>query len=138
MLKRNNILGLLVCLLGFISHGQQYRFKTSHVSVSKYNERAEKWHKWSDRIPKEVIVVLNSQKNRIVLYAEEIQLFNILAFEPTKEDQTYKTEVFQCSDNDGQSCVITIRTLKDYSNVHELYIVYESRMMMFEMKYLKE
>jgi hypothetical protein len=68
------------------TYSQNYKFKTSGVSVLEKNERG-KWGKWSD-LQLVNIVSLDTKKSRIVIYSEVIQLFEIIQYQATEENDT--------------------------------------------------
>jgi hypothetical protein len=60
---------------------------TSGVSVLEKNERG-KWGKWSDLQLVNILVSLDTKKSRIVIYSEVIQLFEIIQYQATEENDT--------------------------------------------------
>jgi hypothetical protein len=67
------------------TYSQNYKFKTSGVSVLEKNERG-KWGKWSDL--QLVNLSFIRYKSRIVIYSEVIQLFEIIQYQATEENDT--------------------------------------------------
>ena len=66
---------LLFLGLGFQkSYSQVYKFKTSGFSVLEKTEKG-KWGKWSDLELVNILVSLDTNKSRIVVYSQIIQLF---------------------------------------------------------------
>ena len=57
--------------------GQTYKFKTSGFSVLEKNDNG-KWGKWSDLTLVNILVSLDTDKSRIVVYSQIIQLFEIV------------------------------------------------------------
>ena len=63
------------------SYGQTYKFKTSGLSVMQKDQKG-KWGKWSDLNLVNILVKLDTDKSRIVVYSEIIQLFEIIEYIP--------------------------------------------------------
>ena len=77
MTKAKIYIGFLFLLLGLQqSYGQNYKFKTTGFSVLEKTEKG-KWGKWTDLDLVNILVSLDTNKNRIVVYSQIIQLFEI-------------------------------------------------------------
>ena len=59
------------------SYSQTYSFKTSGLSLMQKDENG-KWGKWSGLNLVNILVKLDTDKSRIVVYSEIIQLFEII------------------------------------------------------------
>ncbi|MFV8340770.1 hypothetical protein [Flavobacterium sp. XS2P39] len=112
------------------SYGQNYKFKTSGFSVLEKNERG-KWGKWSDLNLVNILVTLDTNKNRIVVYSQIIQLFEIIDYQTTEENDTDIVYSFTCKDNEGVDCTVSIITRKKQGNRKQLYINYEDRIVVY-------
>ncbi|NGY38378.1 hypothetical protein FQU23_012760 [Flavobacterium sp. XN-5] len=112
------------------TYSQNYKFKTSGVSVLEKNERG-KWGKWSDLQLVNVLVSLDTNKSRIVIYSEIIQLFEIIEYQPTEENDTDVVYSFTCKDNNGDDCTLSIITRKNQDNRKQLYINYGDRIIVY-------
>lgn len=110
--------------------GQKYKFKTSGVSVLEKNERG-KWGKWSDLKLVNIVVSLDTDKSRIVVYSEVIQLFEIVEYHPTEENDSDIVYSFTCKDNNGDDCTLSIITRKNQDNRKQLYINYNNRIIVY-------
>ncbi|WP_016989607.1 hypothetical protein [Flavobacterium sp. ACAM 123] len=111
-------------------YGQIYKFKTSGVSVLEKNERG-KWGKWSDLNLVNVLVSLDTDKSRVVIYSQIIQLFEIIEYEATEENDTDIVYSFTCKDNNGDDCTLSIITRKQQDNRKQLYINYGNRIIVY-------
>lgn len=109
---------------------QSYHFKTSGFSVLEKNERG-KWGQWSNLDLVNLSVVLDTNKHRIVVYSQEIQLFNILDYIEREENDTDITYSFMCKDNDGRECKLSIITRKKQDFRKQLYINYDNRIIVY-------
>lgn len=106
--------------------GQTYKFKTSGFSVLEKNDNG-KWGKWSDLTLVNILVSLDTDKSRIVVYSQIIQLFEIVTYQPIEENDTDIVYSFTCIDNDGVDCTVSIVTRKKQNNRKQLYINYGNR-----------
>jgi hypothetical protein len=122
---------LLFLVLGLQnSYAQSYKFKTSGFSVLEKNEKG-KWGKWSDLDLVNILVTLDTNKNRIVIYSQAIQLFEIIDYQTTEENDTDIVYSFTCKDNNGEDCTLSIITRKKQDNRKQLYINYDNRIIVY-------
>lgn len=122
---------LLFLVIGLhSSYSQSYKFKTSGFSVLEKNEKG-KWGKWSDLNLVNVLVTLDTNKSRIVVYSQIIQLFEIIEYQPTEENDTDIVYSFTCKDNEGVDCTVSIITRKKQENRKQLYINYDNRIIVY-------
>ena len=130
----NKIIGYLFFLflsLGWQqSYGQVYKFSTSGFSVLEKNEKG-KWGNWSDLELSKMMVSLDTNKNRIVIYSQVIQLFEIVEYLPATENETDIVYSFSCKDNDGVECILSIITRKKQDNRKQLYISYGDQIIVY-------
>ena len=130
----NKIIGYLFLLflsLGWQqSYGQVYKFSTSGFSVLEKNEKG-KWGNWSDLELTKMMVSLDTNKNRIVIYSQVIQLFEIVEYLPATENETDIVYSFSCKDNDGVDCTLSIITRKKQDNRKQLYINYGDQIIVY-------
>lgn len=130
----NKIIGYLFFLflsLGWQqSYGQVYKFSTSGFSVLEKNEKG-KWGNWSDLELSKMMVSLDTNKNRIVIYSQVIQLFEIVEYLPATENATDIVYSFSCKDNDGVDCTLSIITRKKQDNRKQLYINYGDQIIVY-------
>ncbi len=112
------------------SYGQNYKFKTSSFSVLEKNEKG-KWGNWSDLNLVNILVTLDTNKNRIVVYSKIIQLFEIIDYQATEENDTDIVYSFSCKDNEGVNCTLSIIIRKKQDNRKQLYINYDNRIVVY-------
>ncbi len=135
--KLNKLLLLSILFLGTnIGFSQVYRFKTSTVAVILKNEKGS-WGEWSKPKEANLVVSVDDSKNRIIVYSEVIQLFEIVEYVAEKFGKTEDKAVFICKNNEGESCQISFVTKKEEGNRKELFIAYEDRIISYDIKYLK-
>ncbi|PXY45906.1 hypothetical protein [Flavobacterium hydrophilum] len=112
------------------SYCQSYRFKTSGFSVLEKNDKG-KWGEWSKLDLVNLSVVLDTEKHRIVVYSQEIQLFNIIEYIEREENDTDIVYSFVCKDNSGVDCKISIITRKKQDYRKQLYINYDEHIIVY-------
>lgn len=112
------------------SYSQIYNFKTSGLSVLQKDQKG-KWGKWSDLKLVNILVKLDTDKSRIVVYSEAIQLFEIIEYIPLEENKTDSIYSFTCKDNNGEDCTLSIITRKNQGNRKQLYINYDDRIILY-------
>lgn len=133
MTKIKLILILVFLALGVNqSYGQTYKFKTSGLSVMEKDQKGN-WGKWSDLSLVNILVKLDTDKSRIVVYSEIIQLFEIIDYIPLEENETDSIYAFTCKDNNGEDCTLSIITRKKQDNRKQLYINYDNRIIVYNM-----
>ncbi|TDP01458.1 hypothetical protein [Flavobacterium sp. 245] len=109
---------------------QSYNFKTSGFSVLEKNQKG-KWGEWSNLDLVNLSVVLDTNKHRIVVYSQEIQLFSILNYIEREENDTDIVYSFMCKDNDGRECKLSIITRKKQDFRKQLYINYDDHIIVY-------
>ena len=112
------------------SLSQTYKFNTSSLSVLEKTQNGN-WGKWSDLQLVNILVKLDTDKNRIVVYSEVIQAFEIIDYIPLEESETDSVYSFTCKDNTGVNCTLSIITRKKQDNRKQLYINYEDRIILY-------
>lgn len=130
-----NICLVFVLFIGLNASAQSYRFETSGVSMSIKNAKG-KWSPYSDFKDAKIVVTLDTNKDRIVVYSEVVQLYTILGYDDPKTNEEGSIDTFQCANVDGDKCVVAIRSLKG-TDVKQLYIYEDSRVLIYNMKYVK-
>ncbi|TCN51979.1 hypothetical protein EV142_11111 [Flavobacterium circumlabens] len=127
---RNYIIILFLGLGLQQSYSQSYRFKTSGFSVLEKNERG-KWGEWSNLDLVNLSVILDTDKHRIVVYSQEIQLFSISEYIEREENDTDIVYSFLCKDNSGNDCKLSIITRKKQDYRKQLYINYDNQIIVY-------
>ncbi len=126
----------IIIVLAFLGLGlhqsssQTYKFSTSSLSVLEKDQKG-KWGRWSDLKLVTILVSLDTDKSRIVVNSEIIQLFEIIEYQPLEENETDSVYSFTCKDNNGEDCTLSIITRKKQDNRKQLYINYEDRIILY-------
>jgi len=111
-------------------YSQTYKFKTTGLSISEKGGNG-KFSKWSDLKAVSIVVTLDTKKNRVVIYSEAVQLFDIVEYLPTEENDTDLVYPFACKDNNGEECTLSFITRKKQDNRKQLYVKYEDRVLAY-------
>lgn len=123
MIKKFKVV-LFVLFVGFSSYSQQFLFKTSSFSVTEMNSKG-KWSEWTKPTKSEMIIKIDGISHRVVVYSNEIQLFNIIKYNESKNTKTDIIASYNCIDNNGIECVVAVYTRKTQNNRRQLYITYD-------------
>jgi len=124
---------ILLLFLGFglnRSYSQTYKFTTSGFSVLEKGQNG-KWGKWSDLTLVNMMVTLDTDKNRIVVYSQAIQVFEIVDYQTVEENESDLVYTFTCKDNNGEDCTLSIIKRKQQDNRKQLYINYLDRIILY-------
>ena len=126
---------LFLLFIGINASAQTYRFETTGVSMSVKNAKGV-WSAYTPFKDTKIVITLDTTKDRIVVYSEVIQLYTILGYDDPKTNEQGSIDSFQCVNNDGEKCVLVIRTDKD-SKQKQLYIKEDSRVLVYNINYVK-
>ena len=134
-MKSINKIILFLFLTTFIqqSYCQVYKFQTTGFSVLEKNEKGN-WGKWSDLQDASIVITLDTTKNRIVVYSQEIQLYEIMNYEKVQENENDEIYTFQCRNDDGEPFVISIIKRKNQENRKQLYINQKNVIVVYNIK----
>lgn len=137
MTKIKTFIILFLLAAGLQASAQVYRFKTTGFSVMEKNEKG-KWGEWSKLQPTELIITLDTNKNRIIVYSQEIQLYKIVTYQPEEENDTDLVYAFDCVNEEGMPFTISIITRKKQGNRKQMYINQKSVILMYNIENYKD
>lgn len=100
---------------------QTYKFEATGFSVLEKDMKGA-WGSWSELKPVNIVITLDTNKNRIVVYSKEIQLYEIQNYEEKQDSETDEIYPFVCKDIDGEPFTISIIIRKNQGNRKQLYI----------------
>jgi hypothetical protein len=100
---------------------QTYKFEATGFSVMEKDTKGA-WGSWSELQPVNIVISLDTNKNRIVVYSKEIQLYEIQNYEEKQDSETDEIHPFVCKDIDGEPFTISIIIRKNQGNRKQLYI----------------
>jgi hypothetical protein len=102
-------------------NSQVYKYVATGFSVLEKDEK-DNWGKWSDYQATNIMISLDLDKRRIVVYSKEIQYYNIDTFEKQIENDDDLIFPFSCIDIDGEPFTISFITRKKQDYRKQLYI----------------
>lgn len=100
------------------------------MSVMDKNEKGA-WNNWSDFKKADIIITLDGNKDRFIVNSKELQLYKIDAYLEKISNENDDTLGFNCTDNEGEKCVILIVTRKKEDNRMQFYINYTDLKMVY-------
>lgn len=138
MMKYFRNIFIIVSLFGITQHasGQVYKFQTTGFTVSEKDEKGA-WGKWSDFQEASLVVTLDTNKNRIIIYSQEIQLYEIVNYEEKQDNENDEIYPFSCRNDDGEPFLISIITRKKQGNRKQLYINHKDAIVAYSIINLK-
>lgn len=134
---KNYIFLFLLFAFSTTVHSQKYRFETSGISMSVIDKNG-KWTEFTKFKDAKIVVTLDTQKNRISVYSEIIQFFKIINYKETIVNDGNEIASFECANQDGEACLLSIYTYKNQSIKNRLYINYRDRIFAYNMKYVEK
>jgi hypothetical protein len=114
---------ILFFLFGATTYAQQFRFKTTSVSVLQQGTKG-KSAKWSKPTPTEIIISLDYDKDKIVIYSSEIQHYKILEYLPKEVTKVDEINSFICRNHEGIAVKIAIILRLDVKKA-QLYVYHK-------------
>lgn len=110
--------------------GKVFKFLTTGFSVMEKDEKGD-WGKWSELKPASIVITLDTKKGRILIYSQEVQLYDIINYEKIEENDNDIIYPFTCTDDDGRPFTISIITRKKQGNRKQLYITEKNTVLMY-------
>ncbi len=133
-MKKIVLLSVFLLLLSFgTGYAQTYKFMTTGFSVMEKNAKGE-WGNWSDLQETKLIISLDTSKNRIMVYSQEIQWYDIVAYEKEEETNENIVNPFSCKDEDGYAVTLSIITRKNQGNRKQLYITRNNYVLVYNIE----
>ena len=117
-----------ILLLGFIilltnlAYGQVYKLKTTSFAFkTKINDY--QWSDWSEWEEASILVVMDSDKDRITIYSKDTQVYDIAEDEgKTTDSDGDDTWSFYCVNEDGLTCGVRLVILNSQNGLNQLYV----------------
>lgn len=128
------LIALLISCSGF---SQKIIFETTGFTVLEKNKKGE-WKDWSDFTASKMIIKLDGENHRVVVYSEVIQLFSIVKYNDPVSNETDNIVSLNCIDNEGVDCNVSVFTRKKQGNRMQLYITYEDLIIAYNITMQKE
>jgi len=114
---------ILIFSISF-SFGQILKLKSTSLSFKVKLDYG--WSDWADWEETSVLITVDSQKDRIIIYSKEKQIYDIAENEGTDFDSDGdETLSLYCVDKDGLTCRIRFVTLHSNNEQLQLYVDYK-------------
>jgi hypothetical protein len=81
---------------------------------------------------------LDTDKNRFLIYSQEIQWYDILAYQKEEETDENIISPFSCKDEDGYAVNLSIITRKNQGNRKQLYITRKNYVLLYNIEHYVE
>ncbi len=127
-------IAIITILFSFKGLAQEYRFEISEVAMSVKTKG--KWSNFTEFKEAKIIAKFIPNKNRIIIYSEIEQYFKILDSKEKQIIDGKEVLVFNCVDQEMQSCILEIHTRKE-KNMSQLYVNYPDTILVYNMKHVK-
>ena len=114
----------LLFLTSFSSYAQQFRFKTTSLTVLE-KDKKNVWGKWSKPQKTAMMVTLDYEKNKIVIYSREIQHYKIVEYLDKEVTKVDEINAYLCKNQYGESVKIAFMTRIDQGNKPQLYVYFK-------------
>lgn len=113
---------------------QVVKVETTSLSY-RYKDDNLKWSKWSDFEETSVLVSIDPDKDRIIVYSKKTQVFDVLDSEGKKTDEDGDNFYsFLCRDEEGKKCRVRLAILNSRSGRRQLYVDYDDLMYVYNLK----
>ena len=133
-MKNTVQLSILIVLFALgTAKAQTYKFITTGFSVMEKNSDG-KWGNWSDLQETKLIISLDTNKNRFMIYSQEIQWYDILDYEKEEVTEENIVNPFSCKDEDGYAVTLSIITRKNQGNRKQLYITRNNYVLVYNIE----
>lgn len=117
---------LFLFLFAFsIVQAQEFRFKSTALSIMQ-RKNAKEWGKWSTPKPTEVIISLDFDKDKIVIYSTEIQHYRIIEALGTEHTDKDVITSYICKNIEGIVVKLSFFIRKDLDNKTQLYLYHKN------------
>ena len=124
---------LILFFLSFIGNAQNIlKLRTSHTS-EKHTDYRGHWTDWSEWREANILIVIDAQQERITIYSETLQTFDIIQDEgETLSDKGDPTLNYYCVDENGTKC--RIRIVKRNDSTTQIYADYNNLILCYNVK----
>lgn len=115
------LLGLFTLAM-HMGYSQVYKLKSSSVAF-KYKSTDDEWTNWSDWEETSVIVVLDTENDRIKIFSKEPQIYDVIEDEGEKTDED-GDDIWSlyCVNEDGLTCRVRLVQLNSQEGRLQLYV----------------
>lgn len=125
------ILGLLFSLSPLSA--EVWKFTAYEFSCRYYDTYAYSWSSWSDWEDCNLLIVVDTYKERVTIYSSETQVFDIISTTGTRRDSNGNDiSQFTCIDSRGLRC--GMRVINCQNGTNQLYLDYSDFMYVYNIQ----
>jgi len=117
------LLFVLFCFVQ-INYADVTKLRTSGVATQYKNEYSGVWGDWGAWEDCNVLIVIDEDRDRITIYSQRTQEYDIIGIGQEEEDYESSSLTFDCVDEEGIRCSLTIRVYNNNSLGSQLYVNY--------------
>lgn len=126
MNTRRLTIGFLFILFAIANtvYGQVYKLKATSFS-SRYQINEYSWSSWTEASESSVLIVFDQNNDRITIYSEETQVYDIAEYEG-KETDGDGDDIYSyyCVDKNGLTCRVSWVQLNSQNGRMQFYVMY--------------
>ncbi|MCB0747187.1 MAG: hypothetical protein KDC90_06945 [Ignavibacteriae bacterium] len=116
------ILPIVFLLLSSLTYAQIRKLRTTGVAV-KYKLSDYRWGDWSDFEETSILIVMDLDKDRITIYSDETQIYDVAQDEGrTTDSDGDDFWSFYCINSEGLACRVRLAKLNSQNGRYQLYI----------------
>jgi hypothetical protein len=130
--------GLAILLLIFTSSafGQVYKMRSTSLS-SKYKINNYRWSDWSEAEEASILMTIDMNKDRIIIYSKETQIYDIAEYEgKTTDDDGDDFISYYCVNEEGITCRVRLAKLNSQNGRNQIYIDFSDFRFVYNVYYL--
>ena len=118
------VLFIIACLFSFGVFAEVTKLRTNYIAYQYKNEYSGYWNEWGDWQDCNVLIVIDFDRDRITIYSQKTQEYDVISVEKEDEDYESKSIYFDCVDEEGLRCTVQYRGYNDRSRGDQLYVTY--------------
>ncbi len=113
------------------ANAQILKLRSTSLATNEIRENGS-WKGWTALNDSNLLITIDTEIQRIVIYANETQKFDITDYDGQKIDEDGDDVfTFYCVDNDGRTCRIDVLTLHSQNGKRQLYVYYSDIAFLF-------
>lgn len=117
------ILALLMLIGIGTANADVWKFSATHLAYKFYDYDYNRWPDWSDWEDTKILIVVDTDKERVTIYSSTPQQYDIYQYGQEEEDSSGGSYVtFKCVDAEGTQCDVTLR--RQYDGRSQMYVEY--------------
>jgi hypothetical protein len=113
------------------SFGQVLKLKSTAIAY-QYQDENNQWEEWTDFEETSVLIVMNLNEERITIYSQETQVYDIVQSDgETKDSDGDEFLSLRCVNEDGINCTVRLATLYSDGGRSQLYINFSNMVLVY-------